>query len=439
MAKKKSENIIEQPSALPVNEEAEVTVEIKEQERPKQISLEDELFRDIMSEDSAEENLSALLRPANRPMKKKPGKAVLHPKHIIFLTATVIVIAGIVLAIVLPGVLANRASNYAEAFLSNNSITMSVNATGALEFYNSTPVPASFAPDVFVFEEIVGMTEDEIPKPIKKNRGYRILKINISNDVKLIDLIEKDPEFVLIEMVCINTSGAPWESDGGDMVGKTVYLRAGDVLTVNELDPDAEFAVSVMLANAFVSYVNVQAGQTITSASAALFMVTDYTTARVRFNISAYEINNIKTAEAAAAEPLTVRVSFTSPRGSLTGTLQPLSRNSTEAYADIVISDSRQSAVNIFNVIGNAQVAVSIQMGNRSGIVAPVYAIFNDGSKDYVLMKRSGRSEQLEPVEINIQYSDGVKAIITSSDPRVKINASIYYEKSDGFLSGLGI
>ncbi|MDR3216468.1 MAG: hypothetical protein LBT55_03525 [Clostridiaceae bacterium] len=439
MAKKKGENT---KAAVPTVfaaeeiEEPSITVEIKEQEPIVKTSLEDELFRDIMSEDNKEEDdYSALLRTPGNVQKKVTGKSKLSPKHIIFLLLAVVVVAGIVLAIVLPGVLANRASNYAVAYLTNGKITMSVNATGALEFYNSTPVPTSFAPDIFVFDETVEIGG----KSVKKNRGYRILEVNIKNDVKLLDLIEQTPDFVLMSMLCVNTSGAPWEADGGDMVGKIVELRAGDIITETEEDSSASLAVQALLANAFVSYVNIQVGQTITTTTATLFTVTDYTSARVRFNISAYEVNNIKNAEKESSVPLTVHVSFTSPRGGLEGTLQPLSRNSTDAYADLVIPDSRNAAVNVYNVIGNAQVAVGIQLGSQSGIVAPVYAIFNDGADDYVLMKRSEKSEQLIRVNVEIKYSDGVKAIITSVDERIQSGASVYYEKSDSFLSSLGI
>lgn len=395
-------------------------------EEQKQYSFQDELYRDIMSdEDSAEDAVSPVIG-SGKKKKAKGERKKLRPRDIIIIVAAVAIILAIVLSIVIPDVVEEQTSNFASTAISKGSLTLSIKSTGNVSFYNSTAVTAAIAPDVFTFKQ---------QNDVSKKCRYYITECYINNNTKILDL---NNEFVFLRAIEIAADTALWQIDNSAEIELKVKDVIGDSVS---LDDDI---MQYALQNAYVSTVSVMKGGIISGTSTALFTATDYTKALVVCTLSQYEVNNIRLAQASVGGELSTKVTFTSPSGSLVGTLKDISRTPTSgsyfaAYVDLTIpSEETGNAINASNVIGGT-VSVSIETGKQTGLIVPLYAIYNDGEKDYILMKRSEASNSTEKIYVDVVLSDGSKSIITSEDERVKNGAVIYYEKEDSLLSSLGI
>lgn len=396
-------------------------------EAPRSYSFEDELFKEIIADEGgADARLAFAIE--SRPQKFKEKKK-LRPRDIFFMAVAVVVIIGIVLAIVLPDILATQTDNFAETKVTEGSLTLNINATGTLVFAATHQFLAGHS-SVFTFK-----TQSDPEESCE----YLVTELFIANDTRILDL---DMDFVLFKVREISRTGAPWQITDPAEFDVTVQDVIGEGITFD--DPLLTF----VLENAYINSVHIYEFSKITDTSTKLFTATDYTRATVAVTLSQYEINNIRIAEENSEEPLEAKVTFTSPSGSLYGKLLPISRTpagtsgQNQLFSAIIELNipprDSDSSVNAGNVVGGT-VAVAIQTGERTGLIVPVYAIYNDGSNDYVLVKKSPTSNSTAMVYVDIVLSNGKNAIIKSDDERIYNGAVIYYEKEDSFLSSLGI
>lgn len=429
-------------------------------------SLEDELWRDLALEDmpsgagSGVPSVSPRLGSPSSPGRKKKGgksKFILKRRDIIIIIIALFVVTGIVLGVVLPGVLEGRVSNYVEAQIVEGTLNVTINTSGALEFYQTRPITAAFAPLVLDF----GPRNDGSYK-----YNYIVLSVNddiLGHDTLLFSLMKTQPDTKIVELLRVGSGANPLLEIGPDSY---ISLTAGDLIP-QDLDID-DPAVEYFFDRAYISLLNVKEGDTISSPSYVLCTLTYYESARVKIQLTQDVVNALRVAMGAEGESgdgdegvasdalavsagkgLDVTVNFSSPKGALSGTLKNIPRSPTavvngvgvfEAYVyiDNIPGPDSESTVNAKTILGGA-VSVTIKTREVSGLIAPIGAVRNDlaTGKDYVLV-RKGSSNQTEKVNVQRLFASGKQVIIRaeSEDDAEKIQSgtAIYYPKNEESL-----